>query len=229
MAGTANERGTGLLKRPPRLVDDVYDAIYAQLMSLKIPPGGRLSVDSLVRELGVSQTPIREALSRLEALGLVEKIQNVGYSAAGQIDRARFEQLYELRLLLEPFAAGQSAVRMNKKVLEVLERQHRTMQAGRGRVSTLAYSEFARHDAEFHDQIARSSGNELVRDALSRLHTHVHLFRLHYHSRATAGANEEHERILEALKARDEQAAVLAMREHVEHSRDRFLSAFDED
>ncbi|UHD46443.1 GntR family transcriptional regulator [Aureimonas altamirensis] len=229
MAGTASERGTGLLKRPPRLVDDVYEAIYAQLMSLKIPPGGRLSIDSLVRELGVSQTPIREALSRLEALGLVEKIQHVGYSAAGQIDRQRFEQLYELRLLLEPFAAGRAALRITKRVVETLERQHRTMQAGRGRTSTLAYAEFARQDAEFHDLIAQAGGNEPVRDALSRLHTHIHLFRLHYHSRATAEANEEHERIIAALKIRDAAAADAAMREHIERSRDRFLSAFEDD
>lgn len=228
MAGMANERGTALLKRPPRLVDDVYDAIYAQLMSLKIPPGGRLSVDSLVRELGVSQTPIREALSRLEGLGLVEKTQHVGYTAAGQIDRARFEQLYELRLLLEPFAAGRAATRISKKAVDALDRQHRTMQAGRGRSSALGYAEFARHDAEFHDHVAQAAGNELVRDALSRLHTHVHLFRLHYHSRATTGANEEHDRIVQALKARDEEAATAAMREHIESSRDRFLSAFDD-
>lgn len=228
MVGIAKDGGPGLLKRPPRLADDVYDAIYAQLMSLKIPPGGRLSVDSLVRELGVSQTPIREAMSRLEALGLVVKTQNVGYSAAGQIDRKRFEQLYEMRLLLEPHAARRAAATLGRKALESLDRHHRTMQGGQERSSVNAYSTFARHDAEFHDQIAQAAGNELVRDALSRLHTHVHLFRLHYHSHATHGANDEHERIVQALKDRDETEAAASMHDHIERSRDRFLSAFEE-
>ena len=61
----------GLVKRPARLGDEVYNAIYAQLLSHKIAPGSRISIDNLVREMGVSQTPIREALSRLVAQGLV--------------------------------------------------------------------------------------------------------------------------------------------------------------
>ncbi|MDB5623176.1 MAG: GntR family transcriptional regulator [Devosia sp.] len=103
----------GLIKRPTRLGEEVYNAIYGQLMSRQIAPGGRISVDRLVRELGVSQTPIREALSRLEAQGLEVKTHLVGYSAAEQLDRRRLEQLYELRLLLEPFAAARAARNMS--------------------------------------------------------------------------------------------------------------------
>ena len=214
------------LKRPTRLVDDVYNAIYGQLMSLKIPPGGRVSVDSLVREFGVSQTPIREALSRLEAQGLVVKTHLIGYRAAGQIDYDRFQHLYEMRLLLEPFAAAQAAQKLNHEALASLKRIDKTMQKMEGQLAHAAYSEFARHDGNFHDQIAKASGNTILCEALARLHTHVHLFRLHYHSRATTAANAEHARVLDAIAARDPQAAEAAMRDHIRLSRDRFITIF---
>src|SRR4051794_14676050 len=88
---------SGFIQRANSLSGSVYDAIFAQLMSLKIAPGSRITVDNLVRELNVSQTPIREALGRLEGEGLVVKTHLIGYSAAPQIARRRFDELYQLR------------------------------------------------------------------------------------------------------------------------------------
>lgn len=217
-----------LLRRPTSLGNDVYEALYAQLMSLKIPPGGRISVDSLVRSLGVSQTPIREALSRLEAQGLVIKTHLVGYRAAEQMDLAQLEQLYELRLLLEPFAAGRVAARRDAGVIAELKALDAAMR-GEDRIhSRASYGEFAKRDAEFHNFIARSCGNQLVFDSLQRLHTHVHLFRLFFHVRATTDANREHDELIKAIEAGDRAGAEDAMRRHIEHSKLRFISAFDD-
>ena len=215
-----------MVRRPPRLGEEVYNAIYAQLMSLKIPPGGRMSVDNLVRELGVSQTPIREALSRLEAVGLVVKTHLIGYSAADQMDRERLEQLYELRLLLEPFAAGRAALAMSGEAIAALEAADREMHKKRHEDARVAYGQFAQSDSTFHDMIALGSGNALVHETLARLHTHVHLFRLYFHSRATADANEEHALILSAIRRRDAAGAEQAMRDHIERSRERFMTIF---
>jgi DNA-binding GntR family transcriptional regulator len=213
-------------KRPPRLGEEVYNAIYAQLMSRQITPGGRISVDRLVRELGVSQTPIREALSRLEAEGLVVKTHLIGYSAANQMDRSRLNQLYELRMLLEPFAAGRAAQTMSEDAQAALVRLAAEMQAGETDPPDESYGRFARLDGDFHDLIAHGSGNELVQETLSNLHTHVHLFRLFYHSRATADAIDEHQQIIDAIIGRDASAAEAAMRRHLERSKERFMSAF---
>ncbi|MGF9762330.1 GntR family transcriptional regulator [Microvirga sp. 0TCS3.31] len=221
-----NFNGATLLRRPARLGDEVYNAIYSQLMSHKIAPGGRISVDNLVRELGVSQTPIREALSRLEAQGLVVKTHLIGYSAADQLNRPRLEQLYELRLLLEPFAAAKAAINMSEASIEVLESMARQMKALETEDPQAAYGQFAQRDSEFHDLIAAGSGNDLVREALSNLHTHVHLFRLFYHSQATSEANEEHARIIGTLRQRDAEAAADAMRGHIKRSRERFMMFF---
>jgi DNA-binding GntR family transcriptional regulator len=226
-AGIENEDiQHGLLRRPPRLGDEVYNAIYARLMSLRIPPGGRISVDNLVRELGVSQTPIREALSRLEAQGLVVKTHLIGYSAASQMDRVRLEQLYELRLLLEPFAAGRAALNMNDEAMAALEALDREMKGPRNEDARLAYGQFAQSDGAFHDLIAIGSGNALIQETLSRLHTHVHLFRLYFTARATTDANKEHARIISAIKRHDANGAEAAMRDHIERSRERFMVIF---
>lgn len=216
-------RHDGLLRRPPRLGDEVYNALYAQLMSLKIPPGSRISVDSLVREMGVSQTPIREALSRLEAQGLVVKTHLIGYSAAGQMDPDRLEQLFDLRLLVEPYAAERAALTISAEGIAQLEAIDLAMRDTRTSGARNSYGEFAQNDGLFHDLIASASGNELVQDALTRLHTHVHLFRLFYHATATADANDEHENILMAIRRHDGPAASAAMRFHIEQSRRRFL------
>jgi DNA-binding GntR family transcriptional regulator len=221
----ADEDGRPAFKRPARLGEEVYNTLYAQLMSQRIPPGGRVSVDSLVRELGVSQTPIREALSRLEAQGLVVKTHLVGYSAARQLDREGLEDLYEVRLLLEPYAARAAARRATPEQLADLEKLAREM-GDNGGNSPRAYGQFARLDGSFHDLIAEAGGNTLIRDTLARLHTHVHLFRLYHHAQAASDANTEHDALLAALKARDEDAAQAAMTTHIERSRQRFLVAF---
>jgi DNA-binding GntR family transcriptional regulator len=217
------------LQRPSGLASEVYEAIYAQLMSLKINPGARITVDSLVRELNVSHTPIREALGRLEGEGLVIKTHLVGYSAAPQITRRQFEDLYELRLLLEPNAAARAAGRMNEAALASLTEAAGVMgRRGHGSDERVRYSLFARQDAEFHDKVVELAGNELIRATLGHLHTHFHIFRLMYHSRVTEEALEEHEHILAAFKAGDPDAAEAAMRDHIERSRDRLVPAFEE-
>lgn len=214
------------LRRPTGLGNEAYEALYAQLMSLKIPPGGRLSVDSLARSLGVSQTPIREALSRLEAQGLVVKTHLVGYRAAEQLDRDRLNQLYELRLLLEPFAASRLALRRDARIVAELKALDADMQSEDKAQSRAAYGAFAKRDAAFHNFIARNCGNDLVHDSLQRLHTHVHLFRLYFHARATTDANQEHQALIDAIEDGDAEKAEAAMRHHIQCSKTRFEDAF---
>ena len=214
------------IPRHKGLADDVYEAIFTKLLSLEIAPGARITVDGLVRELKVSHTPIREALGRLEGEGLVVKTHLVGYSAAPQIMRRRFDELYELRLLLEPHGARRAAQQVNEaRMRKLRERseQMRRLNSSRGRSS---YVRFARLDSEFHDQIMEIAGNELIRDQLAHLHTHFHIFRLMYHARVTEEALAEHDSLLESLSSGDGPGAERAMRSHIERSRERLLEAF---
>lgn len=214
------------IQRSKGLADEAYDVIFNKLMALEITPGARITVDSLVRELGVSHTPIREALGRLEGEGLVVKAHLLGYSAAPQISRQRFEELYEMRLLLEPFAAHRAALKMSPEMLKELQDTAASMSELGSNKQRLHYSSFARLDAVFHDHIMSIAGNDLVRDTLSHLHTHFHIFRLMYHARVTEEALNEHESLLAAFARGDGAAAERAMHDHIERSRQRLLLAF---
>jgi DNA-binding GntR family transcriptional regulator len=213
------------IRRSQGIVEEVYELIRADIMALRIPPDSRISIDDLARKLGVSQTPIREALSRLEATGLVTKRHLFGYCCAPQLDRRQLDELYELRLLLEPFAARCAAERMDQEQLREVAALAKAMEPGESRHS---YDRFAVQDSELHDLIAKGSGNSLVREALGRLHSHLHIFRLRFHSEVTREASAEHAALVSALARRDGPAAEQAMRTHIEKSYQR-LQAYARD
>jgi len=219
--------GVRAINRHHGLAEEAYEAIFSQLMALRIAPGSRITVDNLARELNVSQTPIREALGRLEGEGLVIKTHLIGYSAAPQISRRRFDELYYLRLLLEPEAAQRAARAMDAQRMAVLQDVAGVMSQRQGGDERFRYSAFARQDAIFHDRILEFAGNELIRQTLAHQHTHFHIFRLMFHSRVTEEALDEHEALIVAFGAADGKAAKRAMREHIERSRDRLLPAFE--
>lgn len=214
--------------RPASVVEAVYEAIYNRLMSLEISPGARISIDQLARDLDISQTPIREALGRLENEGLVRKAHLVGYSAAPQLTRKQFDDLFQVRLLLEPEGARLAALNMTPQTLAEVEAAASAMQQGGAPVDRSSrYSRFARADAHFHDTILKIGGNEVMRQALSGQHVHLHIFRLMFHARVASEALEEHDRLIDAFRAGNCDAAAIAMRSHIEQSRDRMLAAFD--
>lgn len=217
----------GELRQRASLGDEIYDTLLSQLITLKIAPGSRIAVDALVRELGVSQTPIRAALIRLETDGLVVKLHNIGYSAAPNPTRERIEQIYEMRLLLEPFMAAKTAARMNDGMRHELTAMEKKMATPASRDAKLAYGKFALLDADFHTWIATHSGNALAAEALGRLYAHTQLFRLRFHSRVTDEAIEEHARIVKALLAGDAARAKTEMERHLRRSRARLAPAFE--
>jgi DNA-binding GntR family transcriptional regulator len=219
-AAAGNARDDRRLKRSQGFVDEVFRLIRADIMSLRIPPDTRISIDKLARELGVSQTPIREALSMLEAIGLVTKRHFAGYCSAPQLNRRQLDELYEVRLLMEPYAARCAAERMSDEDLKKLCALARGMQPGESRQS---YDRFADQDSELHDMIAAGSGNRLIQESLARLHAHLHIFRLRFHSEVTTEAYAEHEKLVEALERRNPAKAESAMRIHIERSYKRLV------
>lgn len=223
----AAELGERPLAKRVSLGDEVYETLLSQLVALKIPPSSRISVDALVREMGVSQTPIRAALIRLENEGLVVKTHNVGYSAAPMPSRDKFEQIYDLRLLLEPYAAEHATRRLTPAFCDELAMVAQTMAHPEASDAERAYGKFAVQDAKFHALIAAESGNALVAEALARSFAHSHLFRLRFHSAVTEGAVQEHAHILAAMAAQNPAAAREAMEAHIVQSRDRWRPYFD--
>src|SRR3954454_13810875 len=97
-----------LPRLPPRqgLRNDVYETVKGLIMDSVVQPGTRLNIDALTRELGISQTPMRESLARLESDGLVIKELLRGYRVSYALTRDEFDDLFDYRPDIKPWAAG---------------------------------------------------------------------------------------------------------------------------
>ncbi|MGI5127152.1 GntR family transcriptional regulator [Pseudonocardia sp. CA-107938] len=212
-----------LTARQP-LVLDVYDALVDMLMNHDFDPGERLNIDALTRTLGVSQTPIREAMARLEAEGLIVKEPRRSYTVAPLITLDELRALMDLRLLIEPSAAAAAARRASPAEGADLIAFARS--GGAGRHGGTANRLDMIYDATFHDRVAALGGNSWLRDSLARLRSHVHMYRLYHHARHAAATTPEHVAIAEPIAANDPDAAAEAMRRHLTEAMERIDEVF---
>jgi DNA-binding GntR family transcriptional regulator len=214
--------------RPASLGQDLYDKILSDLLSLTIGPGDRLTVDALARRFAVSPTPIREALARLEADGLVSKTHLRGFRASPQLSREDVEAMFEVRLLLEPRVACLAAeLRTAAQADRLRELGARMTEVAASPGAATGYRDFAVLDAEFHAAVAQAGANLYITDSLDRLHVHLHLFRLHRNTGVVHEAAREHTLIVDSILTHDGIVAEAAMRSHLVRSRDRIRAEFD--
>jgi DNA-binding GntR family transcriptional regulator len=207
--------GARRLVRRPALTDDVYEAVKAMLMDQVVPAGDRISIDGLARDLGVSPTPVREALTRLESEGLVTKEPLKGYRSAPLLTRDEFLDLYHFRLLIEPWSARRAAERIDAEGRAQVTAELATATAPQS-TDYEGYRWLTAHDARFHRLVAQMSGSRQVEQAFVRTHCHVHIFRLHFERATGTETVHEHRRIAEALLAGNGDAAEDAMRAHLD-------------
>ncbi len=206
--------------RPRRqaLSDSVYETVKTLIMDHQIAPAERLNIDALARDLDVSPTPVREAMARLEADGLVTKRALAGYSVAPLMNDDALDQLFELRLLLEPHCAGLAASQAAPEAVTNLASLLKEFpKAGPGE-DYQAYRAMAQADTVFHDLVIRASGRDMIADTLTRLHYHMHMYRLWYRSGPAHSTHAEHARIVRAIRRGDAEAASAAMTAHLERS-----------
>lgn len=208
-------------------VGRVYSALRDPIVDGEIPPGTRIKIDAVARELGVSQTPVREALQRLESDDLLVYTPGRGYRTTPILDFTGLRSLFEFRLLVEPWAArsvatdrlGNSGSALGK---ELDEFERIAGHEGDVRQKMLV------HDARFHEMILAATGNEVVQQAFAQTHCHLHVFRLFPVDFDGAITILEHRRILEAIRNCDRDAAEEAMADHIRNSFERSAEAFDE-
>ncbi|MBL1098304.1 GntR family transcriptional regulator [Streptomyces coffeae] len=222
-------KGQDLPPARQALSDSVYEDIKAMVMDHEITPGARVSIEALARVLKVSPTPIREALARLESDGLVVKRTRSGYRTTELLTRQGLEELFEMRQLLEPRAAALAAVNASEAQLDDIERIAEEMQSHPGTAGRYAaYRDFAALDQRFHDVIAQASHRPLLADAVERLHSHLHIFRLSSVLGADDPTLAEHQRVVHAILRRSPDRAAEAMAEHLSRSLQRQLSRGEE-
>lgn len=203
----------------------VYARIKGMILDGTVPPGERITIDRMARELGVSQTPVREAMQRLEGDKLVQTRQPRGYATTPLLSKRDLEMMIEVRLLLEPWAARMAAV-------------DRASNPGRALLAEVeAFSadpdgaewkqELFQHDTRFHLRVLEATGNTFLLDAYRQMHPHLHLFRLYPGDPHGTDTAHEHAEIAQAIADCDPDAAEAAMREHILHALARFSASTD--
>lgn len=209
-----------------KVTDWVYEELKDAIIALRLPPGEPLREATLAGQLGVSKTPIREALARLEQDGLVETMSFKGAVVTGY-SREDLLEIYELRELLEDAAARSAAESMSEEDLAhlaSLSQQSRELRSsGDTAQMTALISEF---DTVLFEQVRNSRIRALIENL------RAHLARI---GQLTAGipgrietSVDEHDKIVAAITARDPDLAGQYMREHIRSVRDDQLRALEE-
>ncbi|MCX5317019.1 GntR family transcriptional regulator [Streptomyces sp. NBC_00154] len=215
------------LPRPQRsvLADEVYEILREGLMSQRIAPGSRLNLDKLARELHVSNTPVRQALARLEADGLVAKEPYRGFTASQLLDSRTIAELYDYRLLIEPPTAARAARHQHAAAVAELESLCDGNEITRLITTAPDDDDLAQRDVDFHCSIARQAGNGVVVNNLAQTLLHMRRYTVYGLHGAGEQAWLEHRAIMAAIAAGDPEAASTAMREHLVCGLDRMKTA----
>ncbi|PRY12912.1 GntR family transcriptional regulator [Kineococcus rhizosphaerae] len=208
------------------LADSVHTSLLAWLMDGNAEPGEALSIDGLARLLGVSPTPVREAMARIESTGLLERVAMRGYRVAGLLSREEIDQLMDARLLLECHNVAAAAAAVDEDLLARLgETVERMARAPKG-PSFTEYQDYHRADNEFHRLVNHAGGNRFLADAFEGLNGQLQRFRFRLVQRGVTDAGpaiDEHTAVVQALRAKDGAAAAERMREHLEAVRRRAI------
>lgn len=196
-----------------RLSDDVYRQIQNMVMSGEFAPSSRVRESRLSRLLGVSRTPIREALGRLAAEGLLRELPHQGYVVV-DVGPEELRSIYEVRSVLEGFAAEQAARRAKRIDLAILEDLVDAMEQQFGEDRE---QELSTKNREFHQAVVRASGNSYLEAILKDVEQITHRFRrtaIALTARRVA-AHQEHKELLDAMRAHDPAQAKEVASKHV--------------
>lgn len=195
-----------------RLSEKAYHLIKEKIVTLELPPFSVINEQALMEELELGRTPIREALLRLAAEGLVDIVPRRGMFVAN-IKITDLQKIFEVRMLLEGFCARLAAQRITEEQIAQMEAilQH-LGQVQNGDVEALMAI-----DERFHALLYQAADNEFLAETLERLYApslrlwHLALDRLN----DVRGAIEQHRGVAEALKAGDGARAEALIQQHV--------------
>jgi len=193
------------------VTDQVFEALHAQVLSLALPPGAKLSEAEVARQLGVSRQPVRDAFFRLSQLGFLviqpQRATTVSKIHVQDVRRARF-----IRTAIEVEVMRLAAARFSDEDFALLDAN---MAAQAEAVAGGDRSTFHRLDDAFHQLICARAGVEFVWDAIRENKAHTDRVRFLSLAEGSQRAYDDHVRILAALKAGDAAASVREMRDHL--------------
>ena len=197
------------------LRDVVFNTLRQAILRGELAPGERLMEIQLAERLGVSRTPIREAIRKLELEGLVLMIPRKGAEVA-RISEKSLRDVLEVRRSLEELATELACQRMDEEQISELEQARDAFAAA---VASGDILEMAECDEKFHDVIFYGTGNSRLVQILNNLREQMYRYRLEYIKDEDKRQILllEHENIVKAIRARHVAEAREAMREHIDN------------
>ncbi|MDI3534010.1 MAG: hypothetical protein PWQ82_375 [Thermosediminibacterales bacterium] len=193
----------------------VFETLREAIISGDLEPGERLMEMQLADEMGVSRTPVREAIRKLELEGLVVMIPRKGAYVA-DLSLKDAADVFEIRGSLEGLAASLAAERITDEEIEQLER---LLVQIRECIERGDLEGIIEKDAEFHDNLFKAARNEKLTQMINNLREHINRYRissLTYLHRATE-MFKEHTKIVEAISERNAELAAKLTRKHIEN------------
>ena len=210
------------------LRDVVFETLRDAIITQVLKPGERLMEIQLADEMGVSRTPVREAIRKLELEGLVVMVPRKGAYVAG-VSMKDIHEVYEVRSALEMLAVTLAAERITEEELDALERQvlreSEEEKADDGDLDSIIYI-----DSSFHDIIYQAAHNQRLVQFINILQEQLQRFRAASLSKPgrSKTALEEHKKIVEALSERNGDLASKLARDHIENAENAMIYQMEE-
>jgi DNA-binding GntR family transcriptional regulator len=209
------------IKVPQNLTQLAYNSIKAYILREDIDEKTRLTEDTLSSQLGISKSPVREALNSLQTEGLIRIEPRRGAFLRG-FSLSEVKDLYDLREVMEVYAVGAAAI--TPELIEGLRqsiRRSRTLQKANDRFGHIE------EDVNFHGLIAAATGNVELCHLLSNLQNQIWLCRRLSCNLSSSTASSAHSAILEALEEGDREGAQGAMKNHITTIRKRLIAQLE--
>lgn len=204
------------------LRDVVFNTLRKAILTGQLKPGERLMEVHLANKLGVSRTPIREAIRKLELEGLVIMIPRRGAEVA-QITEKSLKDVLEVRRALDVLSVELACERITQEGMEELEK---ACQEFAGATKSKDASVIAMADVKLHDIIVDATGNQRLKQLVNNLSEQMYRYRFVYikdesqHEKLIA----EHREIYEGILAKDKERAAMAARTHIDNQEKSIIS-----
>lgn len=209
------------------LRDVVFNSLRQAILRGDLKPGERLMEIQLANRLGVSRTPVREAIRKLELEGLVQMIPRKGAEVA-KITVKDLEDVLEVRTALEELAVRDACEHVTQEQLDRLGQANEEFRRALEGEDLLVCG---KADMNFHEIIYEATNNRRLMQILNNLREQMYRYRMEYlkDREMYPVLLREHETIREALGARDREKAGAAIRDHIENQRESIINSLRED
>lgn len=204
------------LERPQLLEEQAYHRIKQAILVGTFPPGAFLAEVQVAQDLGISKTPVRKAMARLQEEDFLDNVPYKGYFVA-DISAEDTQEIYQLRRILECHLVRETTLQFTAAELDEMDKN---VEAATAAFERGNFPEYITLNRDFHHTFPRKFGNRRILKVLTNLDEHIRRILLHRLQNETNETDDilspvQHEMIVDAIRAGDVEGAVTLMRNHL--------------